>query len=70
VESPFNTYRRLGLPPGPIASPSLAAIRAAANPAPVGYLYFVATDERHHRFSTTLADHNAAVAQYRFGRNR
>jgi peptidoglycan lytic transglycosylase G len=70
VESPFNTYRRVGLPPGPIASPSLAAIRAAANPAPVAYLYFVATDERHHRFSTTLADHNAAVAQYRLARSR
>jgi UPF0755 protein len=70
VESPFNTYRRLGLPPGPIASPSFAAIRAAANPAPVSYLYFVATDDRHHRFSTTLADHNAAVAQYRLARNR
>lgn len=65
VESPFNTYRRVGLPPGPIASPSLAAIRAAVNPAAVGYLYFVAIDERHHRFSTTLADHNAAVAKYR-----
>jgi UPF0755 protein len=70
VESPFNTYRRVGLPPGPIASPSLAAIRAAANPAPVAYLYFVATDERHHRFSTTLAEHNAAVAQYRLVRSR
>ncbi len=70
VESPFNTYRRVGLPPGPIASPSLAAIRAAANPAAVGYLYFVATDERHHRFSTTLADHNAAVAKYRVARPR
>jgi UPF0755 protein len=70
VESPFNTYRRAGLPPGPIASPSFAAIRAAVNPARVGYLYFVATDERHHRFSTTLTDHNAAVAKYRFARTR
>ena len=70
VESPFNTYRRVGLPPGPIASPSLAAIRAAVNPAAVGYLYFVAIDERHHRFSTTLADHNAAVAKYRVVRAR
>jgi UPF0755 protein len=69
ADSPFNTYRRAGLPPGPIASPSLPAIQAAANPAPVSYLYFVATgDERRHRFSTTLADHNAAVAQYRLGR--
>jgi len=65
VESPFNTYRRPGLPPGPIASPGLPALRAAANPAPVGYLYFVASDERNHRFSVTLADHNAAVARYR-----
>ncbi len=70
VESPFNTYRRVGLPPRPIASPGLAAIRAAVNPAAVGYLYFVAIDERHHHFSTTLADHNAAVAKYRVVRAR
>jgi peptidoglycan lytic transglycosylase G len=70
VESPFNTYRRTGLPPGPIASPSLAAIRAAANPAPVSYLYFVKSDERHHQFSVTLTDHNAAVAKYRLVRVR
>jgi UPF0755 protein len=71
TDSPFNTYRRPGLPPGPIASPSLPAIQAAANPASVNYLYFVATgDERRHRFSSTLADHNAAVAQYRLGRSR
>ena len=71
TDSPFNTYRRPGLPPGPIASPSLPAIQAAANPASVNYLYFVATgDERRHRFSSTLADHNAAVALYRLGRSR
>jgi UPF0755 protein len=68
--SPFNTYRRLGLPPGPIASPGLAAIRAALNPAPVNYLYFVALDERRHHFSATLEDHNAAVARYRLSRPR
>ncbi len=71
ADSPFNTYRRSGLPPGPIASPSLSAIQAAANPAPVRYLYFVATgDDRRHQFSSTLADHNAAVARYRLVRNR
>lgn len=71
AESPFNTYRRAGLPPGPIASPGLPAIQAAVSPAAVNYLYFVATgDERRHRFSSTLAEHNAAVAQYRLGRNR
>jgi len=71
ADTPFNTYRRPGLPPGPIASPSLPAIHAAANPAAASYLYFVATgDERRHRFSSTLAEHNAAVAQYRLGRSR
>ena len=70
VESPFNTYRRAGLPPGPIAGPSIAAIRAAVSPAPVGYLYFVASDDRRHQFSITLADHNAAVARYRVARAR
>jgi UPF0755 protein len=70
VESPFNTYRRLGLPPRPIASPGLAAIRAAVSPAAVSYLYFVAIDDRHHRFSATLADHNAAVAKFRVTRPR
>ncbi len=70
VDSPFNTYRRTGLPPGPIANPSRAAIRAAVNPAPVSYLYFVALDDRRHQFSTTLADHEAAVAKYRLTRNR
>jgi peptidoglycan lytic transglycosylase G len=68
VDSPFNTYRRVGLPPGPIASPSLAAIRAAVNPADVSYLYFVAIDDRRHQFSVTLAQHNAAVARYRLAR--
>ena len=70
AESPFNTYKRAGLPPGPIASPGLPAIRAAVKPAPVGYLYFVAMDERRHKFSSTLEDHNAAVAKYRLVRAR
>jgi peptidoglycan lytic transglycosylase G len=67
---PFNTYRYPGLPPGPIASPGLAAIDAALDPAPVPYLYFVKVDERHHHFSTTAAEHNAAVLRYRLARNR
>jgi UPF0755 protein len=70
VDSPYNTYRRQGLPPGPIASPGRAAIQAAVRPARVAYLYFVALDERFHTFSTNLADHNAAVARYRLARAR
>ena len=70
VDSPYNTYRRQGLPPGPIASPGRAAIQAAVRPARVNYLYFVALDDRFHTFSSTLADHNAAVARYRLARAR
>jgi UPF0755 protein len=70
VDSPYNTYRRQGLPPGPIASPGRAAITAAVRPARVSYLYFVSLDERFHTFSTNLADHNAAVARYRLARAR
>jgi peptidoglycan lytic transglycosylase G len=67
-DSPFNTYTHRGLPPGPIASPGLAAIEAALDPAPVAYLYFVKRDDRRHHFSTTVAEHNAAVARYRLSR--
>jgi UPF0755 protein len=70
VDSPFNTYRRIGLPPGPIASPGRLAIQAAVRPASVNYLYFVAMDERRHQFSATFADHAAAVAKYRLTRVR
>lgn len=65
ADHPYNTYVRRGLPPGPIASPGLAAIEAALEPAPVKYLYFVARDDRRHHFSTTVDEHNAAVARYR-----
>jgi UPF0755 protein len=68
TDSPYNTYRHAGLPPGPIASPGLGAIEAVLDPAPVGYLYFVAENDRRHHFSTTMAEHNAAVARYRSGR--
>ncbi len=70
IEHPFNTYRHPGLPPGPIASPGLAAIEAALDPAPVKYLYFVAMDDHRHYFSSTLGEHNAAVNRYRLARAR
>jgi UPF0755 protein len=70
VDHPFNTYRRAGLPPGPIANPGLPAIQAAANPARANYLYFVSLDDRRHQFSESLAAHNDAVARYRLTKPR
>lgn len=60
VDSPYNTYRYAGLPPGPINSPGAASIRAALYPADVDYLYFVARGDGSHIFSHTLAEHNRA----------
>ena len=68
TDHPYNTYRNAGLPPGPIASPGLRAIEAVFDPAPVKYLYFVKLDERRHHFSTTVEEHNQAVARYRASR--
>ena len=60
ADNPYNTYRRAGLPPGPIASPSRGAIEAALNPARVDYLYFVARPNGTHVFTRSLAEHNRA----------
>lgn len=65
VKSPYNTYRNVGLPPGPIASPGTASIEAALFPADVPYLYFVAHPDGHHEFRATLREHNEAVRQMR-----
>jgi UPF0755 protein len=70
VDHPFNTYKNLGLPPGPIGNPGRSAIEAVLEPAKVPYLYFVAIDDRTHHFSTTLEEHNQAVARYRQYRGR
>src|SRR6266699_2330904 len=65
IESPYNTYTHKGLPPGPVASPGAASLAAAANPANVPYLYFVATSDGHHEFRMTLEEHTTAVRQVR-----
>ncbi|HVT48833.1 MAG TPA: endolytic transglycosylase MltG [Vicinamibacterales bacterium] len=64
IDSPFNTYRHPGLPPGPIASPGRASLEAAAHPADVPYLYFVSRNDGTHAFATTLAEHSRNVARW------
>jgi UPF0755 protein len=66
TDTPYNTYTRHGLPPTPIAMPGRAAINAALHPEDGTELYFVATglDDGSHKFSTTKAEHDAAVAEY------
>lgn len=67
-DTPYNTYKRRGLPPGPIANPGAASILAAIRPADVKYLYFVAKNDGTHEFSTNYNDHLRAVRKYQ--RNR
>jgi len=60
-DSPYNTYRRRGLPPGPIANPGRDALEAALYPAQVEYLYFVSKNDGTHWFSRSIKEHNQAV---------
>jgi UPF0755 protein len=64
IDSPYNTYRYPGLPPGPIAAPGRAAIEAALEPANVPYLYFVSRNDGTHVFAETLREHNANVQKF------
>lgn len=65
VDSPYNTYRRAGLPPGPIASPGAKSIEAALYPADVDFLYFVAHPDGHHEFRRTYREHLEAIRMVR-----
>ncbi len=67
VDSPYNTYRYRGLPPGPIANPGRASLEAALYPARVSFLYFVSKNDGTHFFSSTLEEHQRAVRRYQQG---
>ena len=64
IDSPYNTYKYPGLPPGPIASPGRASLEAALMPADVPYLYFVSRNDGSHVFAETLDEHNANVRKF------
>jgi len=64
TDSPYNTYRYAGLPPGPIAAPGQASLEAALRPAAVDYLFFVSRNDGTHAFASTLDAHNRNVIRY------
>ena len=64
IDSPYNTYKYSGLPPGPINNPGKASILAAIFPAETNYLYMVAVGDGSHTFSTNLTDHNRAKEEF------
>jgi len=65
VNSPYNTYRFPGLPPGPIGNPGKSALEAALHPGNSKFLYFVSDGNGHHRFARSLEEHNRNVVAYR-----
>jgi len=65
INSPYNTYRFPGLPPGPIGNPGRSALEAALHPENTKFLYFVSDGNGHHRFARSLEEHNRNVAAYR-----
>lgn len=69
-KNPYNTYQHPGLPPGPICNPGLESLKAAANPEPGDYLYFVSKNDGTHYFSKTLEEHNGAVAKYQLRKGK
>lgn len=72
MDHPYNTYRRRGLPPGPIANPGTKALEAVFHPASTDYLYFVSRNDGTHDFSETYREHQRKVNEYQvqYWRNR
>lgn len=68
IDSPYNTYKYAGLPPGPIGSPGMAAIKAVLQPEQNDFLYFVAEKDGHHRFTKSFAEHQKAINDIENGR--
>lgn len=64
INSPYNTYKNNGLPPGPIANPGIPAIQAALNPAQTDYMFFVVKGDGYHQFSKSFSDHLKAKNKY------
>jgi UPF0755 protein len=64
VESPYNTYKYAGLPPKPIANPSLASLQAALKPAQTDYLYYISDNSGINHYAVTLEEHNQNIEQY------
>ena len=64
AENPYNTYAHKGLPPGPIANPGRAALKAVIRPRASRYLYFVSKNDGTHHFSATFAEHDRMVDRY------
>ena len=65
VNSPYNTYRFPGLPPGPIGNPGKSSLEAALHPESTEFFYFVSDGNSHHRFARSLEEHNRNVVAYR-----
>ena len=70
TDTPYNTYTRRGLPPGPIANPGRASLQAVLNPAKSEYLYFVSRGDGSHKFSKTFEEHDRAVSEYQLKRRK
>lgn len=68
IASPYNTYQNSGFPPGPIANPGLASLKAAAEPSRHNYLYFVSKNDGTHIFSQTVGQHNRAAQKYQWSK--